>query len=79
MILFKENFVENTCSAARGSRFKIKFAASLFFAAIEQANGVWFCLLRIDKSKLGAFINRLIIAVCWLIMATCNGVFASAS
>jgi hypothetical protein len=40
MILFKENFVENTCSAARGSRFKIKFAASLFFAAIEQANGV---------------------------------------
>jgi len=32
--------IKYTCSAARGSRFKIRFAASLFFAAIEQANGV---------------------------------------
>jgi len=29
-----------TCSAAFGSRFKIRLAASLFFDTIEQANDV---------------------------------------
>ncbi len=68
-----------TWSAAFGSRFKIRFAASLFFETIEQANDVWFCLLRIDRSKFGAQINILIIFICWLIIATWRGVFPSAS
>jgi len=34
----KKNFF--TCSAAFGSRFKIRLAASLFFDTIEQANDV---------------------------------------
>lgn len=79
---FERRFVQKwriTWSAAFGSRLRIKFAASLFFETIEQANGVWFCLFRIERSNFGARINKLIIFKCWLIMATWTGVLPSLS
>lgn len=75
----QKRFFSFTWSAAFGSRFKIKLAASLFFETIEQANGVWFCLLRIERSKFGARINTLMIFICWLIIATWRGVLPSES
>jgi hypothetical protein len=40
MILLMEKRRFSTWSAAFGSRLRIRFAASLFFDTIEQANGV---------------------------------------